>query len=365
MARPVRRSGGERSGNPHVEEGGSRGVRVAPLGLALALALGFTGCLAGGSLAGEPVPAFSFVTSDGVFVNETTYLGRFVILDLMATWCAPCKLEVAHLRAIQAEYGDRVVILSIGTDPTETIADLEAFGAEYGATWPYAIDRDGTIQRTMQMRIIPKLVVIDPEGIVVLERQGEVGPAAISRVIEPGLAPSSFAWPGVLAALGAGALVAFNPYRRLHKDAPGAGPTLAALGALAALAILAWPFAALASTRATYGGLFVGALSLAAVAWWPRARRKVGVAQEGAAWQRASDRAYELAPGFVAALVLGLGTIGTLAFFAPLFAFLVGAAAGLSARPRVPASAHDAIGLVGLALVGIGLVAYGARIFSA
>lgn len=337
---------------------------VILLALVIAAATGTSGCLSGGPLTGKPSPAFQVVTSDGVFVNETTYLGKFVILDLMATWCGPCRLEVAHLREIQAIHGDKVVILSIGVDPYETIDDLERFGVEYGADWPYAIDRDGKVKAAMEMRIIPKLVIIDPEGVVVFEREGEVLPAAITRVIDPSLAPSPLL-PLATAVAGAalGFLAAFNPYRRLHRDGTGGGPTLAALGILGALAMLAWPFAGLVSTRATYGSLFIGILSLLAAIWWTiRHRGKVKEPLAGTPLQRAGDRAYELAPPFAGALVLALQSAGALAFFAPLFAFLAGAAAAYATRERVPARFHDALGLAGLALAGAGLLAFGARV---
>lgn len=357
--------------------------------LALVLAASLSGCLVG-PLTGKPVPPFQLVTSEGQLVNESTYLGRYLILDLMATWCGPCKLEVAHLREVQARHPD-TVILSIGVDPQETMAEHEAFRAKYGASWPYAIDREGKVSSDMRMRIIPKLIVVDPQGIVVFEREGEVLPAAITRTIDPGSAPPAGAtWLAALAALVAGLFAPLNPYRRTHRETATAGPTLAALGVLAALALVAWPIAGLASTRATLGSLFIGALTLGAVGWWfVRVRRRVAsptlpppsspapvASEEGVegkkeggrgapatAFQAASDRAYEMAPHFAAAVVLALGGAGLAGFFAPFAAFFAGAAGGFYARARLPEREREGAGIVGLALVGAGLVLFGARIF--
>ncbi|HUR68491.1 MAG TPA: TlpA disulfide reductase family protein [Candidatus Thermoplasmatota archaeon] len=351
--------------------------------LAIVGLLALAGCLSGGSLTGKPSPRFAFVTSEGVYVNETTYLGQWVILDLMATWCGPCKLEVAHLRDVQAVHGDKVVILSVDVDPQETIRDLEAFESEYGASWPYAIDRDGNVKLAMEMRIIPKLVILDPEGNVAFEREGEVLPAAIHRVIDPSLAPAPWL---PLATAGAGIALGFaaalNPYRRAHRDGPGGGPTLAALGVLAASALLAWPFAGLVSTRATYGSLLIGAIAAGAALWWLRARRTLttegadgpnsleprtpaGAPLEGPAWQRASDRGFELGAGFAGAMLLALVGAGGLGFAAPLLGFFAGALAGYAARARLAPRVQEAVGVVGLALTGAGLLAFGARILLA
>lgn len=339
-------------------------MRVAALLPALLSALAMSGCLAGGTLTGKPVPAFETVASDGTLVNNSTYLGRYLILDLMATWCGPCRLEAAHLREVQVLHGEEVAILSISVDPQETIADLERFGDDYGATWPYAIDRDGKIKAAMGMKIIPKLVIVGPDGIVVFEREGEVLPAAITRVIDPSSAPSPLVgWSTAAAALVVGFLAPLNPYRRLHREAATAGPTLAALGILAALAMLAWPFSGIASTRATYGSLFVGALSLLAAAWWWRARRKAtSTPTPGSAVQVAGDRAYEMAPHFAGALVLALTGIGAIGFYGPVTAFFVGAIGGLLARGRLSVRQAEALGIAGLALVGVGLLAFGGRV---
>ena len=334
-------------------------------GLPLAAAILLSGCLAGGSLVGQPAPTFEFVASDGTYVNETTHLGQWVILDLMATWCGPCRLEVAHLREVQARHGDEVAIFSIGVDRGESMQDLDRFGEEYGATWPYALDRSGEIKTAMEMRIIPKLVIIDPQGVVAFERQGEVLPAAITRIIDPSAVPSPIVPLAVaLAGLGLGFLAALNPYRRAHRGGEGGGPSLAALGVFGALALLAWPLSGLASTRATYGSLIVGALTLASALWWLRARHRIKPQARGTPLQRGGDRVYEMAPHFAGALVLALTSFGASGFYAPLFGFLVGAMAGLATRLRIPERPREALGLMGLVLVGAGLLAFGARILA-
>lgn len=342
--------------------------RAKPAMLALLVALpSLTGCVEGGRLVGEPLPAFSLVDSEGRVVNETTHLGRWLVLDLMATWCGPCKLEVAHLREVQRLHGDDVVILSVGVDRGETLEDLRAFGEEHGATWPYAIDRDGSVSRALRLGIIPKLIVVDPEGVVVLERQGEVLPAAISRVIDPSVAAPGRAlpwWPA-LAGLGLGALAPLNPWRRLHRHGAGPRAATAALALLALPALLAWPFADLVSSRATYGSLALGAVSLAAALWWLRARRREAPVPGGAWWLEAGDRAYEAAPHFGAALLLALTGAGALGFAAPLAAFFAGALASVALAARAPEPWRERAGLAGLALAGAGLLAFGLRILAA
>ncbi len=325
------------------------------------------GCLTG-SLMGEPAPAFSLVTSDGDAVNETTHLGKFLILDLMATWCGPCILEVSHLREIQNRFGDRVEILSIGIDPSsDTPESLVAFSEKYGATWPHALDAGGEVSRAYKLGIVPKLIILDPEGKVVLERQGEVLPAAMARVIDPsaaGASPTSLFAPS-MAALGLGFLAVFNPYRRFHREGAGRSVLPIAGGILAGLAILAWVYSGFASSRATYGSLFGGVITLAAVAWWFRARRKEHEPKEGRPHQVAFDRAYEAAPHFALVLVLGLNGTNALSYFLPVATFLGGAYLATQTGEKVAPTRKMFLGLMGLLLAGLGLVLFGSRILLA
>lgn len=359
-----------RSGGPTLKPHDScaRRMRRAAMLAALLVASLAAGCLTSGGLVGQPVPRFELVTSEGDRVNESTFLGRYLVLDLMATWCAPCKLEVGHLKAVQQAYGDRVAILSVGVDPTETSAELDRFAKDNGATWPHALDYDAKVGRSMRLGTIPKLVVVDPQGRVVFEGENEVLPSVISAVIEGRPAPSALeswqAFGAGLGAVGLGFLATFNPYRRFHREQAGPRAAwLAALG-LALLAALAWPLAPFLSGRATIPSLVLGALCLAAVAWWFRARRKEPAAPKpNLAWE-AGDRLYEAAPHFVLALVAALLATSFLGFAAPLLGFLVGFAAGVATRAQVPDASRTTLGLAGLALAGLGLLAFGARILA-
>lgn len=340
-------------------------MRALRLGLVLFLALPLAGCL-GQGLVGEPAPAFALGTSDGAFVNETTYRGKFLVLDMMATWCVPCRLEVGHLKEVQRAYGDRVAILSVGVDRDESLADLDAFAERYGATWPHALDRDGKLAQAYGLRIIPKLVVIDPEGNVVFEREGEVLPAAIARAIDPNAPALEDRSPATLFAVAllacvVGFLAPLNPYRRFHREGTRAASWLA-VALFAALGVLAWLFGGLVSSRATYGSLALGAVSVGAVAWWLKARRKESAPQEGRKWLAPLDRAYEAAPHFALAVVLGLQTTDLVGFAAPVAAFVLGLVAGTAGRDAVPPDARATAGLVGLAIAGVGLLTFGARV---
>ena len=320
---------------------------------------------------GQPAPPFELVTSDGSRINESTNLGRFVVLDLMATWCGPCQLEIAHLQAVQAAYGERVVIVSIGVDPTsDSAADLDKFARDHGASWPHGVDYNGSIGRAYHLDIIPKLVILDPTGRVVLEREGEVLPAAIAGVVAPaGALPSGSSLVTTALSVGlaglAGCLAILNPYRRYHRDRHGAAPTWIALGVFAVMGTAGWLLGGLVSTRATYGSLVGALVTLGSVVWWFRVRQNAPQPPAGGPALETYDRAYEAAPHFALALVLGLSTTGALAYATVILGFLLGFASGTMLRRKLPEKATITPGLVGLTLVGVGLLVFGSRILVA
>lgn len=156
--------------------------RAAILLVALVLS---AGCLASltGTPAPKPAPAFSLVDTQGNAHDLASYNGSVLILDLMATWCVPCQAEMKHLQEVRRAYNEsQLQILSVGTDTTETPAELDAFAAQYGGTWPFAMDYDKVSQK-YGLRILPKLIIVSPDGQIVFENQGETYPAAIARVV--------------------------------------------------------------------------------------------------------------------------------------------------------------------------------------
>lgn len=66
----------------------------------------------------EPLPVLNFKRPDGTAVTLADFKGRTVLLNLWATWCAPCKKEMPALDALQAQLGGKdfeVVAVNIDT----------------------------------------------------------------------------------------------------------------------------------------------------------------------------------------------------------------------------------------------------------
>ena len=64
----------------------------------------------------KPVPELSFLDAEGNEVALGDFRGEVVVLNLWATWCAPCRREMPSLDRLQAQYGGEgleVIALSL------------------------------------------------------------------------------------------------------------------------------------------------------------------------------------------------------------------------------------------------------------
>ncbi len=69
---------------------------------------------------GAPAYNFSFVDIDGNTVSMSDFKGKYVYVDVWATWCAPCKAEIPYLKKLEEDFhGKNIVFVSISVDQTQ------------------------------------------------------------------------------------------------------------------------------------------------------------------------------------------------------------------------------------------------------
>ncbi|MGI4731997.1 MAG: TlpA family protein disulfide reductase [Janthinobacterium lividum] len=68
------------------------------------------------SHAGQPAPTIAFRTIDGKPQTLASYRGKPLLLNLWATWCAPCVKEMPTLDALAAREAGRLVVLPVSQD---------------------------------------------------------------------------------------------------------------------------------------------------------------------------------------------------------------------------------------------------------
>jgi thiol-disulfide isomerase/thioredoxin len=113
----------------------------------------------------QPVQAVTFEDGEGRSLALADFRGRIVLLNIWATWCAPCRHEMPTLDRLQRALGGadfEVVALSIDRKGASAVAGFyEEIGIE--ALQLY-VDPSGAAQRALRVVGIPTTLLLDREG---------------------------------------------------------------------------------------------------------------------------------------------------------------------------------------------------------
>jgi thiol-disulfide isomerase/thioredoxin len=119
-------------------------------------------------------PPFAVTTIDGARFSLDDLQGKVVLLDFWATWCAPCREALPHIRNVAKKFqGEPLVILSISLDTDEK--KWKEFIGKNETTWPQYLDGGltGPVAKMFSVRAIPATFTIDADGVLQDEHIGD------------------------------------------------------------------------------------------------------------------------------------------------------------------------------------------------
>jgi thiol-disulfide isomerase/thioredoxin len=117
--------------------------------------------------AGRPAaPEIGFADANGKVFKLEDYRGRYLLVNLWATWCGPCIVELPELAKLQQELPqDRITVVPVDVLERLDAQKLADFLNMHGAQGlPFYIDRDRATQRGFVANELPLTVLIDSEG---------------------------------------------------------------------------------------------------------------------------------------------------------------------------------------------------------
>lgn len=115
------------------------------------------------SFAGTPAPASSFQDPDGETVSLAEFRGKPLLVNLWATWCAPCIAEMPTLDALAGREKDlQVLAVSQDMDGKEKV---DAFFAQrsFSKLEPY-IDPKLSLMMDLKVDTLPTTILYDAQG---------------------------------------------------------------------------------------------------------------------------------------------------------------------------------------------------------
>ena len=124
---------------------------------------------------GEAVPATSLPRLDGEGSGSIAdYRGRWVLVNVWASWCTPCRDESPALERFYRAHRDRRFTI-LGIDSNDLSDDALSFVRKYGITYPQLRDGSGDFsQQELGTTGVPESFLVGPDGRLVLHRLGPV-----------------------------------------------------------------------------------------------------------------------------------------------------------------------------------------------
>jgi thiol-disulfide isomerase/thioredoxin len=122
----------------------------------------------------EPFPfEFQLPTVAGESVSSKQFGGQLMVVDIWATWCAPCKKAIPDFIAVQEEFqAQGVQVIGITCDSaepseaSETARKAFAIGQQMGVNYPLLVDDGTTTKQVPGFRGYPTTLFVTPDGIV-------------------------------------------------------------------------------------------------------------------------------------------------------------------------------------------------------
>ena len=99
-------------------------------------------------------------------VSLDTYKGQVLLINVWATWCGPCRIEMPSIEALYRDYGPfglKVVGVSIDDVGDDQIA---AFAKEFGLTFDVVHDSSFKIEKDYQVTGYPSTFIVGKDGVI-------------------------------------------------------------------------------------------------------------------------------------------------------------------------------------------------------
>jgi thiol-disulfide isomerase/thioredoxin len=122
-------------------------------------------------MTGKPSPQFDYENFKGGKTKLADLKGKYVYIDLWATWCAPCRAEIPYLQKVEEKYhGKNIEFVSISIDKEKDREKWKNFVTDksLGGVQLFA-DKDWQSEFVVNYGVmgIPRFILIDPQGNVV------------------------------------------------------------------------------------------------------------------------------------------------------------------------------------------------------
>jgi len=144
---------------------------IAVIGIALVLGAVTWGLVrwwppSTGAEVGERAPdarLIDLATGDSVGIR-TAFAGEVTLVNVWATWCVPCRIEMPSIERLYQTYRDRGFRVAAASIDDSASAPVLDYAHAHGLTFSILQDRTGRIMNTLDMVVVPESFLLDRRG---------------------------------------------------------------------------------------------------------------------------------------------------------------------------------------------------------
>lgn len=134
---------------------------------------------------GAVSPDFKYSDINGDTVSLSDFIGKVALIDVWATWCGPCKMEIPHLKKLEEYFhGKDVVFVSICAYDNELKWREMVEAKQLGGVQLYASKQNTEFLDLYQIKGIPRFILIDKKGRIISSQSKRPSDPALKLEIE-------------------------------------------------------------------------------------------------------------------------------------------------------------------------------------
>jgi hypothetical protein len=138
----------------------------------------------------DPAITLSGKTLDEATWNLAEHKGHVVVVNVWASWCAPCRGEAAALEKVHSQVSAKgVEFVGVVSGSKDSVDNARAFVDRFDISYPSMFDSDNSLilafGRKLPPSAIPTTLVLDGQGRVAARALGPVNESRLLGIVEP------------------------------------------------------------------------------------------------------------------------------------------------------------------------------------
>lgn len=143
---------------------------------------------------GNVSPTFKYENITGGTTSLADLRGKYVYIDIWATWCGPCLIQIPYLMKVKEKFkSDNIVFVGISIDQDKDYEKWRKMVLDYDMGGIQLIadkDRDSDFVQKYSVMTLPRFILLDPAGRIILNDAPRPSASELEDVLLPLLRPS-------------------------------------------------------------------------------------------------------------------------------------------------------------------------------